>query len=639
MLTSAWRALAATALLVAAIPEATAWQQPFFVVSYWHAPPAEDRWYADLAECHFNLVFNGDLDLAQRYGMKCLVADGRYSGVKELGEAVDNQIAQAVAELKNHPALFGYYLVDEPSAGAFPSLGHVNRRLLELDPDHVPYINLFPDYANEQQLGAKTYEEHVDRFCREVKPQLLSYDHYALFADGTVRPSYFANMEVIRTKSLQYGIPFWYTFLATPHFGYSDPTEGQLRWQAYTALAYGAKGLMYFTYYWVDDPAFHDALISKDNTRNRKWYIARDINGELQRLGPHLLPLTSERVYHTGGELPAAASAPGPEAVVKDAGEAKLVIGELRDPGGTLHLVVANGRYDERADADLLLDARVTGVQEVHKQTGEPRPCRLLPSDRGPLLRVRLSEGDGRLYVLETDQQAPQGTTRSSKREEESTVKVTWFGHSCFLVTDGETRVVIDPFDPSVGYPVPSVEADVVLVSHGHGDHSNVSAVKGSPIVFRTAGEHEAHRVHFTAIPAFHDEASGSKRGGNLIFAWEMGGFRIVHCGDLGTTLSDQQIAALGKPDVLFVPVGGFYTIDPAQAKQVAEQLSTRVAFPMHYLTDTMDKSRFPLSTVSEFLGLFGADTEVERVAGNTVELRHADLPASGMKIIVLDYK
>ncbi len=394
-----WSLIVPAVVLTGCAAGAEAWQQPFFVISYWHGPPAEDTWYQQIADCNFNLVFCGDPDIAHKYGMKCLVSDSRIAGIKKPGEQVDAEIAQAVAELKDHPALFGYYLRDEPNASMFANLAHVNQLLLKLDPDHLPYINLYPDYASQEQLGTKTYEEHVERFCEVVRPQVLSYDHYALVGDG-LRPSYFANMEVIRREALKYGIPFWYIFLATQHFAYRDPTEGELRWQAYTAIAYGAKGLLYFTYYWVNDELYGNALIRRDGTLDHKWYIAREMNAEFKALGPTLINLTSEKVYHTGGEPPQGASGPPPDAIVKSTGGAKLVIGELRDPEGALYIVVTNGRYDERVQADLVLDKRVKTVKEVSKRTGELHRCVLRPAEEGPTLRVRLGKGEGRVYAL-----------------------------------------------------------------------------------------------------------------------------------------------------------------------------------------------------------------------------------------------
>jgi len=216
---------------------------------------------------------------------------------------------------------------------------------------------------------------------------------------------------------------------------------------------------------------------------------------------------------------------------------------------------------------------------------------------------------------------------------------VQWFGHACFLISDGKIRVLTDPFDETVGYPVSDVAADVVLVSHSHGDHANVGAAKGTPVVISTPGPHEANRVRFVGVSTYHDESGGAKRGNNIVFVWTMDDIRFAHCGDLGHVLTEEQVEAIGPVHVLFVPTGGFFTIGPDEAKTVAQQLSARIIFPMHYLTDAMDPSRFPLVGVNDFLQLFDVESQTQVVSGNTVEVKRKDIPESGVRVLVLDYK
>jgi L-ascorbate metabolism protein UlaG (beta-lactamase superfamily) len=163
-------------------------------------------------------------------------------------------------------------------------------------------------------------------------------------------------------------------------------------------------------------------------------------------------------------------------------------------------------------------------------------------------------------------------------------VTIKWLGHSSFLISlDGVLKIVTDPFDSSVGYPLPDVTADVCVVSHDHFDHNNVSVVKGNPEVVKGTGEREAKGIKFKGVASFHDEKGGSERGENTIFTWELGGIKFVHAGDLGIDLSDSQKNEIGTADVLFVPTGGFYTIDAAVASKVVASLNPKVVIPMHY--------------------------------------------------------
>ena len=211
-------------------------------------------------------------------------------------------------------------------------------------------------------------------------------------------------------------------------------------------------------------------------------------------------------------------------------------------------------------------------------------------------------------------------------------MKVQWFGHACFLITstDGK-RVLTDPFNASVGYPVPSVEADVVLVSHSHGDHNNTAAAKGNPKIVRTEGESSAAGITFLGVSSFHDNSGGAQRGKNIIFVWEMDGVRLAHLGDLGQPeLTADQVAEIGKVDVVFIPVGGNYTIDAKQATKVMEQLSPKLVFPMHYKTDVVN---LPIASVDGFLA--GKDN-VEKVGKNLVVV---EVLPEKTKVVVLDYK
>lgn len=153
---------------------------------------------------------------------------------------------------------------------------------------------------------------------------------------------------------------------------------------------------------------------------------------------------------------------------------------------------------------------------------------------------------------------------------------LTWNGHSCFTFDTDEGVVVFDPYEPDYvpGLHLPELAADAVLCSHGHNDHCWPQGVR----MTRRA-------VGFTVevVDTFHDGEGGSLRGENKVHIVDVHGFRLAHLGDLGHVLTAEQLQAMGKIDVLLIPIGGYYTIDALQAKEVCDLLQPRIIVPMHY--------------------------------------------------------
>jgi L-ascorbate metabolism protein UlaG (beta-lactamase superfamily) len=178
---------------------------------------------------------------------------------------------------------------------------------------------------------------------------------------------------------------------------------------------------------------------------------------------------------------------------------------------------------------------------------------------------------------------------------------VEWYGQSAFLLREGGTSVAIDPFgDMSAAAargirfeypPIEGVTADLVLVTHEHGDHNGVEAIGGDPAVLRsTPGTHASPIGDVLAVASEHDAVAGTQRGANTIFAFTLGGVRIAHMGDFGqSALREEQAAALGDDDLLFVPVGGGPTIGAALAHEIAGRLHAGWIVPMHYRTDRVN--------------------------------------------------
>ncbi len=202
-------------------------------------------------------------------------------------------------------------------------------------------------------------------------------------------------------------------------------------------------------------------------------------------------------------------------------------------------------------------------------------------------------------------------------------MKITWYGHACFAIAAREARLLTDPFDEQVPYAFPESPVDIVTISHGHFDHNAVGRVRGDPATIEGIGDHEAHSVRFAGIPSYHDDRGGAERGTNTILVFTLEGVTIAHLGDLGTPLDDTQRRTLAAVEVLFLPVGGHFTIDAGQASDIVRSLpAVRVAIPMHYRTERI--ADWPIATVEEFEGLMD---NVRHVGTSTVELTRESLP------------
>jgi L-ascorbate metabolism protein UlaG (beta-lactamase superfamily) len=192
---------------------------------------------------------------------------------------------------------------------------------------------------------------------------------------------------------------------------------------------------------------------------------------------------------------------------------------------------------------------------------------------------------------------------------------------------------------------VPSIDGvDAVLVSHEHADHNNVNLATGNPVVLRgliAAGWNPIDQVvkdtHVSTmsppVPIFHDNQEGSQRGRNSIFIIEVDGLRLVHLGDLGHVLTAEAIKAIGRADIVLVPVGGVYTIDANAASQVISQLNPRIAVPMHYKTLRM-QANWPGAGVEPFL----QGKTVERPNSSRINISSATLPAQPT-VVLLNYE
>ncbi|MFZ1948121.1 MAG: MBL fold metallo-hydrolase [bacterium] len=215
-------------------------------------------------------------------------------------------------------------------------------------------------------------------------------------------------------------------------------------------------------------------------------------------------------------------------------------------------------------------------------------------------------------------------------------MRIKWLGHAAFVLTSqAGTRVLTDPyrsgaFGGAVGYRPIGERVDVVTVSHDHEDHN---CLDGLPEGYQTVtkpGSHTAAGLSITGVKTYHDCHQGKERGRNVVYVIEIDGIRVAHLGDLGHALCGEDAKALGRVDVLLVPVGGHFTMEPGEALSVVRALRPSVVIPMHYKTDVLD---FPVKPVEDFLSLAGGH---ERPGASEVEIKKDDL--GGQRTVVLEH-
>jgi L-ascorbate metabolism protein UlaG (beta-lactamase superfamily) len=189
-------------------------------------------------------------------------------------------------------------------------------------------------------------------------------------------------------------------------------------------------------------------------------------------------------------------------------------------------------------------------------------------------------------------------------------MEISFYGQSCFRIKTTKNAIVTDPYSPETGIKLPKLNADIVTVSHDHYDHNNISAVNAAndqnrPYIITGPGEYEINNVFVYGYPTFHDQESGKERGKNTIYLIVIDDVRLLHLGDLGQVLSDELVSKIGTVDVLFIPVGGKYTIDGKEAVKVVGQIDPKIIIPMHY---HLDRIKIDLEPVSHFLENMGIE-------------------------------
>jgi hypothetical protein len=381
---------------------AVSWQVGTPIVTYWAGPSLTDAVAQQMAEGGFNLVWCGsekELDVAHRHGLRGQLTDGLLTPSSLDEPKRREQLDALLARVSTHPALYAYHLVDEPNASQFPSLGKLVAYLREHDPQHLAYINLFPTYASNKQLGTNgdvvtAYREYLRCYAEQVKPSLLSYDHYQfkLKGDGD---QYFLNLSMIRRAAQEAGVPFLNIVQActwAPE-AMRIPNADELRYLVYSTLAYGAQGISYYVY---AHPNHYGSLVSLDGTPGPLYQAVKSYNREFIALARELQPLRSLGVYHTSLREPGCEPLPADASFHLDfsqppASSRGFLLGFFGALARPTHVVVVNLDYTAAASASLVGPGELELFDTTTAQWTSAKKAAIeliLPPGGGRLVRI-----------------------------------------------------------------------------------------------------------------------------------------------------------------------------------------------------------------------------------------------------------
>ncbi|WP_419870122.1 alpha-amylase family protein [Chryseobacterium sp. CT-SW4] len=224
-------------------------------------------------------------------------------------ENVQTDTEEIVRLVKDHPALYGYGLVDEPGPHQFTHLKELILKIRKIDKSHKIYVNLFPNYVSTSLIDGLSYKDYLAKYLKEVPVDFLSFDYYPI-VNNQVRESWYSNLEDVRNITLKNGMDFWAFACSTIHYNYLQPTVEGIRLQQFGNLLYGAKALQYFTYWtltyadvWIKEK-YGYSIVDDRGLPTPTYNVVKTVNEEIQRLAWFFSGAKSEQVFHTGNNIP-----------------------------------------------------------------------------------------------------------------------------------------------------------------------------------------------------------------------------------------------------------------------------------------------------------------------------------------------
>jgi len=311
---------------------------------FWGDTKSLDDTMLDLWECGFNttgFLSAEKVKYAAKYGLSTVLSIGALPTNLTDAQQVE-LITKALDKSEDKSSVLAIELRDEPSTPDFPFLAKWAKSVITADPNLLPYINLLPNYASPGQLGAKDYDDYLERFVKECNPKFLSYDNYSLFEGSIINADrFYSNLEAMRAKALEHNLPFWNIVLGNCHFQYAEPTQATVSLQVFSSLAYGVRGISYFTYYTPIVGNYRLGSIDQFGHRTKTWDYIRFANLQIHKLAPTYLKLKSVNVFHHPN-IPADCKGLVDSKYLSNVTGSDLLVGEFEGPGNTPYVMVVN---------------------------------------------------------------------------------------------------------------------------------------------------------------------------------------------------------------------------------------------------------------------------------------------------------
>ena len=409
-----------------------------YPITFWdgipqkHVSPERIREAAEagftIIECRYDTQTNKQvLAWCEAQGLQAYVGDVRiYREAFEGKDGWQQALDATINDYKDFPAAKRFFIKDEPNEAQFPALARVTDYLREHHPGTEFFNNLLPNWAAKG--GMANSDAYIADYIAAAKPTLLCYDHYCLtkrevtveqlYAEGLYEarvsdelrqadgkqgviyaeedcPYYFDNLEQIRKHAQAAGIPWMIVILLTEHMRYRYLTEAELRWEVFTALAYGANQLCYY-HYWTlppehSDPwTYHHGIIESDGTRGEKYPMVKQINREIQAVMGEIKDAKSTAVFHTGPEQDALPVPFAPYGGIDAIEGGRFVAGFFEDG----KLILANKDFHSEAFAKIKTDktlykfSKSRGTWDTLSRTADGAYTVHLRAGDGELLRI-----------------------------------------------------------------------------------------------------------------------------------------------------------------------------------------------------------------------------------------------------------